>query len=386
MDKSHRILGFVGRPMTGVGYARFFQPFARLEELGFELVTLGENITIEQGPGGYALAESALEGIEAVIFPQLVASPRLRDGSRIDLVSSTCDHAVRNGLRIIYSVDDYLPEIERRNPAYSRISSSIDNMSTIIEYADALMVTTPMLKETLSYCGKPIHLLPNAIDQGHWKERSRKSAEMRIGWAGSSSHIEDLLMVLPAIRKLQRRLPFRFMLQGIVGRPISEEAAAVRGMKSELSGSELETAEIFLELAGRLGDIKYSHIPFTAMEDYFAVLPALDLDIGICPLVDSPFNRHKSALKFYEYAACGSMTITSAVTPYREEPCICVANDPDAWAGALEHFLLDDDEREEELDRQRDFVFTERNIERLRHDWAEALNETLKPAPCSARE
>jgi glycosyltransferase involved in cell wall biosynthesis len=386
MERPRRIFGFVGRPMTGVGYVRFVQPFAGLEELGYELVTLGENVTIRQGPDGFALDEAVLEEIDAVIFPQLVASPRLRDGSRIDLVGSTCRHAAAKGIKIIWSVDDYLPEIEERNPAYRRIRSSIDNIETIIEHADALLVTTPKLMETLSHTGKPIHLLPNAIDPARWRERLRVSTELRVGWAGSSSHIEDLLMVLPAIRKLQERIPFSFILQGIVERPIAEEAEAVRGMIGELSGPERETADAFLEMTGMLGDIRYAHLPFTSMDEYFDILPALDLDIGICPLADTPFNRHKSALKFYEYAVCGFMTVASAVTPYEDEPCVTTANDPGSWVETLERYLIDDERRELELLRQRAWVFAERNIERLRHDWADALETIIKPVPCGARE
>jgi hypothetical protein len=121
------------------------------------------------------------------------------------------------------------------------------------------------------------------------------------------------------------------------------------------------------------------------MESYFELLPALDLGIGLCPLIDTAFNRHKSALKFYEYAACGTMTVASAVEPYKQEVSVTVENDPDDWCEALELYLRDNERRKAELERQRRFVLAERNIEQLCHRWADALHETLKRATAAER-
>jgi hypothetical protein len=52
---------------------------------------------------------------------------------------------------------------------------------------------------------------------------------------------------------------------------------------------------------------------------------------------------------------------------------VTVDNDPLLWADALEAYLRDRERREEELARQRAFVLAERNIDTLRHRWADAL-------------
>jgi glycosyltransferase involved in cell wall biosynthesis len=371
------VLGIVGEPATGVSYARFFQPFAHLNGLGYRLAHLGESLPLIQTASGYAPAESLYRDVSMVIFPQMVASPRLGDGSRLNLVEPVCEHARRNGLKIVYSVDDWLDAIEEHNPQYEKVSGSIGNLGTIRDRADAMLVTTPELERKLSPLGKPVHVLPNAIDPARWKTRPGNSGELRIGWSGSSSHIQDLLMVLPGIRRLQRRVPFRFVLYGLVDRPLDREAQQVRRILGNLSPSERVTADSFLELSGMLEDVVHEHVPFTGVNRFFDTLPGLDLDVGICPLLDTEFNRHKSALKFYEYAMCGTMTVASNVVPYSNEVTVTVLNEPDAWRDVLEHYLKDDGEREMELEEQRELVLETRNIEKLKYRWAEALDRIL---------
>ena len=152
-----------------------------------------------------------------------------------------------------------------------------------------------------------------------------------------------------------------------------------------LRGSRLDRACAFLELFAALEEVRYTHIPFSALGSYIRLLPRLDLDIGLCPLEDTPFNRHKSALKFYEYAACGTMTIASDVEPYRQEVSVVVPGSGDAWCDALEKFLADPESRDRELERQREFVLTERNIESLKSRWAETLDALIERSAPDAR-
>jgi len=374
-----RLLAMIGEGSNGVEYVRFRQPFQHLEELGYELVTLGKRLTLETGPRGYRPAESLFDGIDGLIFPQMIRSPVMDDGSRLDLVGSVCEHATANGLPIIYSVDDYLHGIERHNPAFETINESIGNIPTILEHADAAFVTTPVLRETLAPSGLPTHLLPNAVDPQRWTARPRASRTPRIGWAGSSSHLEDLLMVLPAIRELQRRVDFRFLVFGLVERPLDVELEEAQKLLPGLHGSRRERAATFVELVRQLSEIGHTHVPFVDMDAYFEILPELDLDIGICPLLDNEFNRHKSALKFYEYAMCDTVTVASGVGAYLDEVSITVQNDTDDWIAALEALLHVPTERKRELTRQRRFVHEERNIRTIRLDWVEALEATLRP-------
>ncbi len=372
-----RLLAMIGDASNGVEYVRFRQPFRHLRELGYELVTLGNRLTLEAGPNGYRPTVSVFDGIDGLIFPQMILSPPLQDGSKLDLVGSICEYAATHSLPIIYSVDDYVNGVERHNPAFESIQASILNVQTILDHASAAFVTTPALRDTFSPMGVATHMLPNAIDPECWKGRPGRSGELRVGWAGSSSHLDDLLMVLPAIRELQCRVDFHFVLFGLVHRPLDVETAEARELLPGLDGTRRERALKFLELIAQLSEIRHVHVPFVDIDTYFEVLPELDLDVGICPLQETEFNRHKSALKFYEYAMCGTLTVASAVEAYRDEVSITVPNEQADWVTVLEAVLRAPIQRKQELERQRSFVLAERNIRNLRLDWAEALETTL---------
>ncbi len=376
-----RVLAVISDEPTGVGYVRFFQPFQHLRGLGFELATLGASLTLTRSAAGYVPAEGLLDGASMLMFPQMVLSPTLPDGSRVDVLGPLCARAGDMGIPIVYSVDDHLEEIEPLNPCYEAITESGQNLRSILDLADAFIATTLELATVLTPRGKPVHVLPNAVDPARWIPRRRASGELRVGWAGSSSHVDDLLMVLPDLRELQRKIPFRFVLMGITHRPIEAEVREIRRIRKDLSPTRRARADAFLELSGMLRDIEHIHVPFRSLESYFATLPSLDLDIGICPLLDTPFNRGKSALKFYEYAMVGTMTVASAVPPYVDEVSVTVANEPGEWRRALEIHLVRADSRERELDAQRKFVLANRNIEKLRFAWADALHAILGQRP-----
>jgi glycosyltransferase involved in cell wall biosynthesis len=51
------------------------------------------------------------------------------------------------------------------------------------------------------------------------------------------------------------------------------------------------------------------------MLDYYS---GIDFDIGIAPLLDTPFTRSKSPIKAIEYNALGIPVVASNVGPYRD--------------------------------------------------------------------
>jgi hypothetical protein len=66
---------------------------------------------------------------------------------------------------------------------------------------------------------------------------------------------------------------------------------------------------------------------------------ALSWDIALAPLLDTPFNRCKSDLKYLDYAALGASGIYSDLPVYASVEHgvtgMRVTNQPDAWADGL---------------------------------------------------
>jgi glycosyltransferase involved in cell wall biosynthesis len=372
-----RVLGVVGQPLSAVGYLRFAQPFSRLGERGFELRTLGSSLTLTRGRHGFEIDPALLDSVSLVIFPQMVADPVLADGTRVEVVRPLCEAAARRGIKIVYSVDDYLPAIEASNPGYERVRGSIDNLDTLREHAAAVIVTTEELRRSLAAWNRPVHLLPNTVDPDRLGRRPRTATQPRIGWAGSGSHLEDLLAVAPALAQLQQRVAYRLVLHGLTDVPFDAQAAQIRRSRAGFTHAQRARAERFLELRSLLDPLDYEHRPFVPIDAFLDGLRALDLDIGICPLLDTPFNRHKSAIKFYEYAATDSLTVASRVDPYASEVEASVPNDVQAWCECLERYLRDRPALERELARQREFVLAERTVGRWVEGWERVLTEIL---------
>jgi glycosyltransferase involved in cell wall biosynthesis len=378
--RRRRALAAISPRLSGVTYVRFAQPFARLRDHGWELASWGESLRLTRGPTGFTPDTTILDGVDVLLFPQMVLAPVVEDGTRARVVEPLCDEANRRGIPVVYVVDDHLPGMDPTNPAYDAIHDSKDNLEALVSRCDAVIATTEPFRESLAAHGKPVHVVPNAVDPGHWPPRPRAGGELRVGWAGSSSHLRDLLAPARALSKLQRRHSFTFAIQGLTDAPLLEQAREVQRLTRTLRNGARERAELFLDLAGVVRPMRFEHVPFVPMERYFATLAALDLDLGLCPLEDSPFNRHRSANKFYEYAAVGTATLASDVEPYREGVRALARHDVEGWIEALEPLVADADARDRLLAAQRDWVFRERTIDAVVPAWRDAL-EAIVGAP-----
>jgi glycosyltransferase involved in cell wall biosynthesis len=76
-------------------------------------------------------------------------------------------------------------------------------------------------------------------------------------------------------------------------------------------------------------------------------------DLAVSPLIDSPFNRCKSAIKLLDYAALGLPVIASAHAEYDATFGVgtgvqLVANSPEAWVEALSRLIVDPEARRRE--------------------------------------
>lgn len=369
------MLGVVGDAWTGVSYVRFHQPFRRLA--GWRLRTLGANLTLRRAPGGTGWVPDAsiLDGVDVLMFPQAVAAPALADGSRLLLVEPLCALAAERGIPVVWSVDDDLDALEATNPGVETVHRAQENRDALLERADAIFVTTEPLRETLAVHGKPIVVLPNTVDPDDWTERPRAARPERIGWAGSSSHLDDLWLLLPALELLQSRMGAPFSILGLCDRPFEDELRSIRAHRRDFGPAQRERARLFSDVVERLRGIEHAHRPFGPVREYLRALPAADLAVGLCPLRDTRFNRHKSALKFYEYAMAGTLTLASDVPPYRGEVDETVPDDPAAWADRIERWLRDPAARERALEAQRAHVLQERGIGRWTGAWERALDE-----------
>jgi glycosyltransferase involved in cell wall biosynthesis len=162
-----------------------------------------------------------------------------------------------------------------------------------------MTVTCEELKSIYVLNGVPeenIYVFPNSVDESAYyfpKLAPRPKKEVRIIWEGGSSHMESFVPIKPALIKILNENPkVKFVSFGN-GFP---------WMHREIRPEQLELHE---------------------WEDHSAYKVKrhiLGCDINIAPLLDTPFSKSKSAIRFYE-ASLGpdpEATVAANVGPYKE--------------------------------------------------------------------
>jgi len=173
---------------------------------------------------------------------------------------------------------------------YFRYRSQQDIMNIV----DGITTTTDCLKKAFMYYvperEKDIYILPNSIDFSLYRPFPKiDTGQVRIGWTASSSHGCEIWLVKNTVKRLLKKY-----------------------------GDKIK----FVQL-GSLRELSYSLTPDEMEFHYFVDLnvyplkfASLNLDIGICPLENTEFNKHKSALKWSEFSALRIPTVCSNLEPY----------------------------------------------------------------------
>jgi glycosyltransferase involved in cell wall biosynthesis len=129
-------------------------------------------------------------------------------------------------------------------------------------------------------------VIPNFIHEDLLgRERpSWAPGRVTVGWAGGLTHLQDIALLQQPLKELRR---------------------TTSGYDLHFLGQDYRP--LFAQ-EGR----------FTPWQpnvwDYYR---AIDFDIGVVPLADTPFNRCRTPIKALEYAALGIPVLASDVEPYR---------------------------------------------------------------------
>lgn len=268
------------------------------------------------------------------------------------------------GVKIWYDVDDATDLVKEFNPFCIANRQHMSSLYFMLNEADFITTTNENLKEHLSHkTPKPIHIFPNFINRTEWKKRPEKNTQLRVGFAGSPSHIKELNVILPVIAELQKRYDFVFI---VFGMGVGGSVEAFHDSQKEQYKTIYETwqytqeVEKFYELMKKIRHEWHNPVRW---EMYSKALAKLDLDIGICPLLDDDFNRCKTPIKLYEYATVGTTTLASNTTPFKEEALALADNTQESWYDALDSLLMHHELRESTLKAQQEYVEKNRQVD-----------------------
>ena len=260
-------------------------------------------------------AKSVLDIEADIIVTQRYAIPNLK------AVDALAVHARNTGAVLLYDLDDDLLNIARSHPDAEELRPKAPTVRRLLGLADEVWVSTAPLAESLRRAANTITVVPNGLDERIWTAFSPgqppAAGPARLLCMGTTTHERDLAMILPALVRLKEEF----------GTDVEIDIIGMTG------SSELPPG------------INRVSLPRHATLSYPGFVTCLSTvrhgwHIGLSPLLDTPFNRSKSAIKAMDYAVLGLIVVASDVEVYRgsiaDGPAgQLVANDPRAWYAAL---------------------------------------------------
>ena len=306
-------------------------------------------------------AEYFGQSVEAVIVDRLWR-PRIN----LAMAKSLRNDIQRNKAKLIYALDDDFLNLNPDELDFQLTHEMLDSVQYFLTNADGVIVTTDALKEQFSEYNSKIMVVPNMLDERLFASPAGEfipKEKIVIGYMGTYTHDADLKMIMPALREIMKSYSGRIEIQ-VLGISLKEETLrALNGLPARV---------ISLDPLSRSYD---KFVPWFHAN--------LHWDIGLCPLLDSPFNRCKSDIKHLDYGAAGIPGIYSRVPVYEStvqhlRTGYLAENTPESWVEGLKRLIDDVDLRCEIAVHARDYVISQRTVKASAANLIRAINTILE--------
>jgi len=236
------------------------------------------------------------------------------------------------------------------------------SLEFIVSNANAVITNSDELAKFLSRFNEQISVLPTFFDFSLIEDvRPLSDEQIRIGFAGSPSRVDDLELVSSLVAPILKEFP-----------------------------------QATFEFAGALPrDIKPSEriLFFSHTQDYNSYIrfqAARNWAIGLAPLKDHEANRNKTDNKYREYGACRCAGIYSDISPYSDVvkdsmTGLLVKNMPSAWLEAVTDLLAHPAKRAALAQGAFDDVKARYDISQVSTIWADFFVNLAGQLPHTAR-
>ncbi len=270
--------------------------------------------------------------------------------------SAVLQTARAHGRPVLYEIDDWLPEMPEEHPAFdSHVEQLIPVFLGILE-ADGVLVSSEVLRTQVQAFHPRVWLLPNGLPDTLWNVRPPRfpspDAPVTIGYMGTATHLPDLEAIVPVLLRVLEARP----------------QTVVKVWGCPLPAALTEHPQVF-SASAEVGDYC----------EFAAFFQQQQADFWIAPLLDTPFNRAKSPIKFWEYAASGAPGVFQAMPPYdgvvQHGENGLLAGDEDAWVAACLR-LIDHPEERYRLAQGAQHTLRERGmLSRVLPRWEQVLRD-----------
>jgi len=278
--------------------------------------------------------------------------------------------------KVIIDIDDNYLDVLQTNPLYANLSKGKRDRAVTgatLSMADVITCSTEPLAQRITEHMKEVYgldkkvvVLPNFNDEKDWDFpiAPKHDNKIVIGYAGSNSHHDDLVMFLPHLAKLMDKYPnLYFESMGMI------------------SKDKINLFDGFSEDAMTRCDL----LPSCMFRDYPERMAKNKWDIAVAPLVDSSFTRCKSHIKWMENAILKIPMVVSKVYPYyidlwgrntviHEKTGLVVK--PSEWTEALERLIQN---KELRIDMGEEaYQAVKRNWQYKNSNMVDVINELLR--------
>ena len=247
--------------------------------------------------------------------------------------------------KVVLDMDDYwiLPPNHINYNDYEKLRPRIENN---IRMADMVTVTNQELYDRVYPLNNNVHIFPNALPFGHnqFTDTRREDDRVRIFWAGSVTHEQDLKILSSPIKRL---LVHADKIKMVIGGWQDANETRERYIDGKAKAIELMIAEHTEAIWQRIfnsftagGKLPYMKLHGTLPSCYMQMYE--NADIMVIPLEDSPWHACKSNLKILEAASKRIPCVVSNVRPYNTDadaPVFWVNSQKD-WFSHLNYLIL----------------------------------------------
>ncbi|MFH1602684.1 MAG: glycosyltransferase [Pseudomonadota bacterium] len=267
----------------------------------------------------------------------VIVAPRIQERGWVTILNELREH----GRIVVYETDDLLEAIPDWNPVAKMTKRSRTHRQILRDTADAIIVSTPELREGL---GRPdvTWVCPNGIHPPSWPMKiapQEEDGELRILWAGGSSHENDLQLIVPAMAKLSHRFAGKRRLKWIF---VGYSPKIIRKAVFQ----EDQPKWILRPEYDALVEV----VDGCSVYEWAEHLANQRAHMAIAPLVQHMFNDSKSEIKCLEAWALGLPIIASKCAPYSRaiqngSQGVLVDPDPRQWEIEIERMARSKDKR-----------------------------------------
>lgn len=263
------------------------------------------------------------------------------------------ERLTERGIAVVWDTDDDVMGVPRGTEAYKNLGGR-RKIRRIFERTVAIANAAHLMTTTNDHLGgiyraagvERVQTIENYVAPEDVNGQRTRHQGIVIGLVAAGEHEGDL-------KKMR------------IGQVLHELLRRYDGVRVVSIGADL-----------KIRDHRYRHIPLVPIERLIDT--EREFDIGLAPLLDTPFNRARSNIKLKEYAAAGAMWAASPIGPYvgmgEKQGGLLVAEGE--WLGALSG-LIEDQERRREL-TQRSRAWVQRQTARQGADvWHAAYRTAL---------